>query len=103
MSLVDDRQPSLPFARSSETSRDAARAVRSAAEQNRGRVLEAIRAAGANGMTCDEVQVLLGLSHQQCSPRVSELARSGEIVPSGLTRPTRSGPRFKAVAYRVRP
>jgi Fic family protein len=42
------------------------------------------------GLTCDEVENLLGLSHQTASARISELKAMGELVKRGV-RPTRSG------------
>ena len=53
-------------------------------------VLESIRRAGPIGMTCDEVEQKLGLSHQTCSARVNELDNIGFIKILGK-RPTRSG------------
>jgi predicted transcriptional regulator len=41
--------------------------------------------------TCDQVEKDLGLSHQTCSARFSELKRDGWIFPTGKTKPTRSG------------
>lgn len=40
--------------------------------------------------TCDEVEVALGLNHQTCSARFSELKMSGDIWAT-TKRPTRSG------------
>lgn len=57
-------------------------------EQN---ILELVRGAGANGHTCDEVEVKLDLTHQTASARVHDLMRAGEIVLAGFKRPTRSG------------
>lgn len=53
-------------------------------------VLDRIQQAGLTGMTCDEVEVALGLSHQTCSARVNELNGVGYIKVEGK-RPTRSG------------
>lgn len=101
-------QETLPFARGSATSKAAAESSRERAQRNRERVLDVLRAAGADGMTCDEIEIALDGSHQAISPRVTELAKSGAIVPAmsdgkPRTRPTRSGARFKAVVYTVRP
>ncbi len=56
------------------------------------RVLMYISQAGIDGLTCDELEVLSGLSHQTASARVNELANPmvRAIVPAGH-RPTRSG------------
>ena len=57
----------------------------------RDKILHRIAAAGAHGMTCDEVEVAGGFSHQSCSARMSELKRDGQIKPSGTMRATRWG------------
>ena len=44
-----------------------------------------------NGKTCDELEVALGMSHQTCSARCSDLARAGLIIRTGEKRPTRTG------------
>lgn len=55
------------------------------------KVLLAIKNAGKNGRTSDELENQLGLSHQTCSPRVSELVRRGLIKDSKLRRVTQAG------------
>ena len=98
---VPEEQTSLPFARGSHTSRAAAESMVSPAATYRGQVLAFIRDRGDYGATADEVQVTLGLTHQNCSARVSELASKFKvIVPSGRMRPTRSG--RNAVVYVMR-
>jgi len=44
-----------------------------------------------NGMTCDEVEMLMDGRHQTISARVNELRDKGWIKDSGRTRRTRSG------------
>lgn len=56
----------------------------------RARVLNAIIAKGKNGMTCDEAEVELDMSHQTCSARFTELKRDKYIAQAGK-RPTRTG------------
>lgn len=63
-------------------------------------ILAAIRGSGLTGMTCDQVELELQLSHQTASARVHELARRGRIVTDS-TRPTRSGRR--AQVWRAAP
>lgn len=46
---------------------------------------------GLKGITCDEAQVILGLSHQTCSPCFTALANKELIKDSGQRRKTRSG------------
>jgi hypothetical protein len=40
--------------------------------------------------TCDEVEIALGMNHQTCSARFSELKMTGRIVKT-TRRPTRTG------------
>lgn len=95
---VSKNQLGLPYASGSVTSMAAAVSMASSAESYRQKVLEFVRAQGAHGATSDEVQSGLGLTHQNGSARVSELAnRFKLIVDSGKTRPTKSG--RKAVVY----
>ena len=57
----------------------------------RGIALKAIKLCGLHGMTCDELELKLGMRHQTASARVSELKRIGSIFDSGQRRATRSG------------
>jgi hypothetical protein len=45
--------------------------------------------------TCDEVEIALGMNHQTCSARFSELKMQG-IITSTTKRPTRTGCLAKA-------
>jgi hypothetical protein len=56
--------------------------------EQRQRIKAYIREVG--GATCDEVEVGLGISHQACSARISELRDDGELIEVGQ-RPTRTG------------
>lgn len=71
------------------TSVDAAESMRDHVGRLEGYVLAAIKSTG--GSTCDELEVLCGLSHQCCSARVNGLMRKGIISDSGDRRSTRSG------------
>ena len=51
------------------------------------KVLEAVRLCPS---TCDELEQMLGLTHQTCSASVNNLMNKGLIIASGY-RPTRSG------------
>ena len=53
---------------------------------------------GGTGLTCDQVEQIVGGSHQTVSARVNELRDKGYIVDSGARRPTRSG--RKATVWR---
>jgi hypothetical protein len=67
---------------------DASESVQNFKAEQRTRVLRAIRDCG--GMTCDELERHLGLSHQSCSARCSELLADGSVYRDGK-RKTRSG------------
>lgn len=54
-------------------------------------IYEQICLSGTQGMTCDEVEVKLGIRHQTASCFISVLKTSNAIVATGLTRPARSG------------
>lgn len=75
--------------------------------KDRRRIIDALFAAGLRGLTCDELEVLLGMRHQTCSARCSELLRDGVIVrkPTGLDgtymrRPTRTGCQAAVLIFR---
>ncbi len=57
----------------------------------RARVVEYVRSRGEHGATVDEIELGLGLSHQTASARATEAKAGGELVTSGVRRPTRSG------------
>lgn len=80
-----------PHERTSDTSREAAEAIKPKAAILRARCLAVIEAAGAEGATCDEVEAATGLLHQSASARVRELVQLGAIGPNGDRRQTRSG------------
>src|SRR5690242_15924933 len=83
-------RPTVPYVRESETSRAAAASVDGVVKHRAEVVLAAVRAA-ADGLTCDEAELVLGWSHQSVSPRINGLARQELIVDSGRRRKTRSG------------
>jgi hypothetical protein len=80
-----------PFARDSDTSREAAIKMHMEAPTLRARIYRMMNANTLEGLTCDEVERHLGLRHQTASPRVWELRRLGLIKDSGRRRKTRSG------------
>lgn len=43
-----------------------------------------------NGLTCDEVELMLRLSHQTASARINDLLKENLIYDSGQRRKTRS-------------
>lgn len=60
------------------------------------RVEQAFRQAGRRGLTRDQVEADLGLSHQTATARVRELLLDGVVTETQLRRRTRSG-RYAAV------
>jgi len=75
--LLGDRPftyPNAPGFKERTTSRDAARAMTGRAANLRERVFEAIRAAGARGLTSDEAATALGVSILSVRPRVTEIS-----------------------------
>lgn len=80
-----------PYARGSDTSAEAAAAMtRPDAETLCGQILALITDHAERGATCDEVEVLLNLSHQTCSARFWDLHKRDFIGDSGKRRRTRS-------------
>lgn len=72
---------------SREAHKRVSRSGRAAAD--RVKILEWIERRGDG--TCDEAEIDLGLPHQSCSARFSELKRDGRLIPTGEKRKTRSG------------
>jgi predicted transcriptional regulator len=72
-----------------EASRAALESVEEALPHLRAKVYRAIALAHA-GITCDEIEVKLNMTHQSASARVHELFATGRIVGQGK-RKTRSG------------
>jgi hypothetical protein len=77
--------------RQSPTSRAAAASVISDTARCRAAVFDAIKRAGARGLTDQEGQDALGMSGDTYRPRRVELDDSARIRPTGRYRPTRSG------------
>lgn len=55
------------------------------------RVYLYIHERGSDGATCEEIEQALGLRHQTCSARVSDLKRDGLIRETGKKRMTSTG------------
>lgn len=86
-----DVYPDVPAARPTDTSIAAAESLADGVAGLRRRVLEAIRAAGAIGLTPDEAAAQLELTPFTTRPRFSELREKGLIEDSGLRRANASG------------
>jgi hypothetical protein len=80
-----------------DTSKAAAKEIAPVVGKLRRSVLAKVVEAGSGGLTCDEVEQLLVLSHQTASARLNELAGASVIVDSGTRRLTRS--RRKAIVW----
>lgn len=97
MDLFDLLEPDPPAQRHSATSVDAADAIRPQANRLRAVVWDAIRAAGMDGLTDEEIQERLNMVGNTARPRRRELQLAGRVRDSGKTRPTRRG--RKAVVW----
>ena len=97
-SLAPFNHPVAGYVSGSETSLDAANAIEFKINRLCRMVLDAIEASPF-GLTCEETEDLLGLTHQTCSPRFTDLksCEPPEIIkcrlPDGsyLKRTNRSG------------
>lgn len=89
--LFADWQPDAPFQHHSLTSEEAAAAILPRTETLRRAVLDAIRNAGDEGMTDEELQESLAMNPSTQRPRRIECVGLGLVKDSGRTRPTRSG------------
>jgi len=49
--------------------------------KTRRKIYALAHAQGEYGITSDEAEQILGLSHQSCSARISELKREGSLIP----------------------
>lgn len=90
---------SLPFNRGSLTSELAAKSKALDVGPDEERVLAALRKAGDSGLTDDELEEKLQMTHQSASARRNGLMRKGLVCDGGKLRLTRS--RRKAVVWVV--
>lgn len=74
-----------------ETSQEAARRALGRTGSQRRAIYEEIRFRGTDGLTCDEICVILQLLVQSATPAINTLARDGWLEDSGRRRNTRSG------------
>lgn len=88
----------LPYVPHSATSKAAAGSLKGKAQVIREYVLHTIER-NPDGLTCDEVEVITGLTHQTASARIVELREAGKLVATSMKRPTRSG--RNAVVYKA--
>lgn len=86
-----DRYPFVPGARDTDTSVAAADSIAPQVTRLRRLVLDAIRAAGAAGLTADECAARVDLSVLTVRPRVCELREMRFVIDSGQRRANQSG------------
>lgn len=98
---MSDRDITENFHGGNERSKEAHAFIKPTKAAQRARVLEAIKKAGPDGLTSDEAEVLLGMSHQACSARFTELRAEGRLRCVGR-RKTRSGRYADAWALETR-
>lgn len=86
------KYPQSPgFVRGSDTSEAAAKSLNpKTLSELEARICRYV-AAHFHGVTSEEIQIALGLTHQNCSARTTELVLKGRLVDSGERRRTSSG------------
>jgi hypothetical protein len=90
---MSERYPDAPGHRSVDTSIKAADAIAPKLGRLQRIALEAIRMAGPQGYTADELAAALRLDRWTVQPRTSELRRKGMIHDSGQRRQNATGKR----------
>lgn len=85
---MDGMTLTIPFVRSSDTSKAAAEAKRATVASDLERVYAFIESRGSFGATDDEMEAALDMRH--ASSRRNGLARAGRVMDSGERRRTRS-------------
>lgn len=92
--MSDDlRYPDIPGHKGGETSISAAEEMAPHTGRLQKMALDAIRAAGTDGLTADELAAALGLDRWTIQPRTSELRAKALIADSGQRRRNVSGKR----------
>ncbi len=87
--MPNDRDITGNYHRGNPESKKAKELSKLNADIDRKRILALAKARGVYGLTCDEAERLLGLPHQTCSARISELKKDGDLVPMEIQRRTR--------------
>ncbi len=83
------------YSHNNKMSSAANKSVKANKAAQRNKVLQTIIGSQGRGYTCDEIEMLTGMSHQAASARCTELLALDKVVRSGK-RKTRSG-RYAAV------
>lgn len=84
--MAEEMYPDVPGHRGIETSVEAADAIVPAAGRLQKMAYGAIRDAGSNGLTADELAATIGVSRWAIQPRTTELRRKHLITDSGQRR-----------------
>jgi hypothetical protein len=78
------------FHQGADTSAEAQRQARPSDRARMSRAIyDQVKHRGESGVTCHEIELILGLQHQSASARITELVRDGWIKDSGQRRYTR--------------
>jgi hypothetical protein len=91
--MAKDMYPDVPGHRGVETSVEAADAIAPASGRLQKMAYGAIRDAGSNGLTADELAATIGVTRWAIQPRTTELRRKHLITDSGLRRLNVTGKR----------
>lgn len=90
--MSDERDPTENYHRGNRASRDAFSGTPSSVRAKQRTVIrEWFFSRAEDGGTSDECEQALGIIHQACSARITELKRDGGLIPTGARRKTRSG------------
>lgn len=82
------KKPKAPVVQ--ETSREAIKSQKDKAPTDCAAILSQLKRK-PTGLTCDELETLLSMSHQTASARLRDLVMRGDIQDSGKRRKTRTG------------
>lgn len=88
MSKDDDGDITWNYHRGNQYSAAAHDTIKHRKQQDVSRILVVLHA-HPDGLTCEEVEIQLGMKHQTCSARFTDMKKLGWIVECGK-RPTRS-------------
>lgn len=88
---MSDHYPDMPGHRGVQTSLEAARSIDIAASRLQRIALQAIRAAGARGLTTHELAERVRIHRDALQPRTTELRQRGLIRDSGGRRQNATG------------
>ena len=88
--MIDDRDITENYHGGNPRSAEAHEDTKGKKARDQARILRAL-GAHPKGLTCDQVETLLGIAHQTCSARFTELKAKNWILPTGERRLTKHG------------